>query len=115
MRNPQYSTAVLFATLTLTASLNSSAAPEGYELLEDIPPPPKVIEGQPLDKPTITIKKDGEKKIEEYSINGDVYMIKVTPPNGTPYYLHREERDGAWIDDGPSPLPSIPKWVIFRF
>lgn len=92
-----------------------AAAPGDAELLEEVPPPPKIIEGQPIDKPTITKRKDGENELEEYSINGNVYMIKVTPPSGKPYYLHREDRDGAWVNDGPTRPLSVPQWTLFRF
>ncbi|MGP1716274.1 MAG: DUF2782 domain-containing protein [Methylophilus sp.] len=92
-----------------------AAAPGNAELLEEVPSPPKIIEGQPIDQPTITKRKDGENELEEYSINGDVYMVKVTPPSGKPYYLHREDRNGDWVNDGPTRPLSVPKWTLFRF
>jgi hypothetical protein len=92
-----------------------AAAPGNAELLEEVPSPPKIIEGQPIDQPTITKRKDGENQLEEYSINGDVYMVKVTPPSGKPYYLHREDRNGDWVNDGPTRPLSVPKWTLFRF
>lgn len=92
-----------------------AATPKDAELLEEVPSPPKIIEGQPIDKPTVTQRKDGENQIEEYSLNGQVYMIKVTPPSGESYYLHREDRDGAWVHDGPQRPLSVPKWILFRF
>ncbi|HEY0905702.1 MAG TPA: DUF2782 domain-containing protein [Methylophilus sp.] len=102
--------------LAMSASLHAvAAAPKDAELLEEVPSPPKIIEGQPIDKPTITNRKDGENQIEEYSLNGQVYMIKVTPPSGKSYYLHREDRDGAWVHDGPTQPVSVPKWILFRF
>lgn len=92
-----------------------AATPSDAELLEEVPSPPKVIEGQPIDEPTISKRKDGENEIEEYSINGEVYMVKVTPPSGKPYYLHREDRNGDWVNDGPTRPLSVPKWILFRF
>lgn len=92
-----------------------AATPKDAELLEEVPSPPKVIEGQPMDKPTITNRKDGENQIEEYSLNGEVYMVKVTPPSGKSYYLHREDRNGDWVHDGPTRPLSVPKWILFRF
>lgn len=92
-----------------------AATPSDAELLEEIPSPPKVIEGQPIDKPSINKRKEADNEIEEYSMNGEVYMVKVTPPNGKSYYLHREDRDGAWVNDGPTRPMSVPKWILFRF
>jgi hypothetical protein len=91
------------------------ATPSDAELLEEVPSPPKIIEGQPIDQPTISKRKDGDNEVEEYSVNGNVYMVKVTPPSGKPYYLHREDRNGDWVNDGPTRPLSVPKWTLFRF
>lgn len=96
-------------------SWSALARPSNLEPLEEVPPPPKVMEGEPMEEPQITIRKKGEDTIEEYRIHGELYMMKVTPKRGQPYYLHRNERGGDWIHDGPNPPLSIPKWIIFRF
>jgi len=41
--------------------------------------------------------------------------VKVTPPSGKSYYLHREDRNGDWVHDGPTRPLSVPKWILFRF
>ena len=97
-----------------------AAAPANAELLEDVPPPPKVQSGEALDgdisdEPVITIRKKGKDTIEEYRINGELYMMKVTPEHGVPYYLHKEDQDGGWVNDGPLKPLVVPKWIIFRF
>jgi hypothetical protein len=92
-----------------------AATPADAELLEDVPPPPKVIEGQPMDEPEVTIRKKGEDSIEEYRINGELYMMKVTPKSGKPYYLHKPEQGGEWVNIGPNPPLSVPHWILFRF
>ena len=90
--------------------------PDNLEPLEDVPPPPKVSDGEALEgEPQVTIRKKGADTIEEYRINGELYMMKVTPEHGVPYYLHKEDSDGAWLNDGPSPPLSVPKWILFRF
>lgn len=82
--------------------------------LEDIPPP-ALSNDQNADEPQITIVKKKGETIEEYRVNGQLYMMKVTPEHGVPYYLHKEDQDGAWINDGPNQPVVIPKWTIFRF
>ncbi len=82
--------------------------------LEDIPPPAMSNEENP-DEPQITIVKKKGETIEEYRVNGQLYMMKVTPNHGVPYYLHKEDKDGVWINDGPTPPNIIPKWILFRF
>jgi hypothetical protein len=89
-------------------------SPADLQPLEDIPPPAISNDENP-DEPQITIiKKQGE-TIEEYRINGQLYMMKVTPEHGVPYYLQKEDQEGGWLNVGPNPPLIIPKWTIFRF
>jgi len=108
---------VLFALVAGLYSFCASAAdrPNNLETLEEVPPPPKVLEGEPMEEPQVTIRKKGEDTIEEYRIHGELYMMKVTPKSGVPYYLHKEDQDGGWVNVGPNPPLSVPKWIIFRF
>lgn len=105
-------------SLLLTAS-SFAAQPDNLEPLEQVQPPPKVVDGEALEdpaiEPQITIRKKGADTIEEYRINGEMYMMKVTPEHGVPYYLHKEDSNGAWVNVGPNPPLSVPKWIIFRF
>ena len=89
--------------------------PNNLELLEDLSSPPKSID-ETLVEPQITIVKKGTDTVEEYRVNGELYMMKITPSHGVPYYLQKQDQEGGWSRlDGPSPPLSIPKWVIFRF
>ena len=63
--------------------------PEGTE---GIPIPPKV-EGEQLE-PTVTIREEEDRRVEEYRMNGQVYMVKVTPTGGIPYYYIDTDGDG---------------------
>ncbi|NCW36115.1 MAG: DUF2782 domain-containing protein [Methylophilaceae bacterium] len=92
-------------------------AEKKLEPLEEVKPPPKNFESDVVDEPQITITKKGGDTVEEYRINGELYMMKVTPAAGGPaYYLLKEDQDGGWAKyDGPSQPLTVPKWVIFRF
>jgi hypothetical protein len=107
-------TAKLFFLLLIAFHSFSALAvepPPNLELLEEVPPP--AITNK--DEPEITvIKKNGE-TVEEYRINGQLYMMKITPAHGVPYYMHKEDQDGGWLMDGPNPPLIVPKWTIFRF
>ena len=77
------------------------AAPDNLEPLEAVQPPPKIVDGEALEgEPQITIRKKGAETIQEYRINGELYMMKVTPAHGVPYYLHKEDQDGGWVNTG---------------
>jgi hypothetical protein len=64
----------------------------------------------------VTIIKQTEQTVEEYRANGKLYMIKITPKNGIPYYLVDDQGDGKFarqegLDSGIRP----PRWIIHRF
>jgi hypothetical protein len=88
-------------------------------VLEPIPepgPPPGGADADSANEPQITITKRGGDQVEEYRLNGKLYMIKVTPPNGKPYYLIDQNGDGAMTrSDVTGPRMSVPQWVIKRF
>lgn len=88
--------------------------PADLQPLEELAPPTISNDADP-DEPQITIVKKKGETIEEYRINGQLYMMKVTPSHGVPYYLHKEDQNGGWINSGPTPPLSIPKWTIFTF
>lgn len=80
------------------------------------PPPPPGFELDPALEPQVTIRKRGEDTVEEYRISGKLYMIKVTPPGGRPYFLIDERGDGKFSrqeshDTGLRP----PMWIIHQF
>ncbi|NII12317.1 DUF2782 domain-containing protein [Oleiagrimonas sp. C23AA] len=45
--------------------------------------PAKIKSGQPM--PDVKVHNEGDKTVEEYSRNGQVYMVRVTPKHGVPY------------------------------
>ena len=40
------------------------------------------------------LRQEEDRTIEEYSFNGQVYMVKVTPEGGIPYYYIDTDGDG---------------------
>jgi len=71
-------------------------AQQDTDELADLPPPPPMppkIVGEEVE-PSVRIRKEEENLVEEYSINGRIYMVKVTPKNGPPYYYFDEDGDG---------------------
>jgi hypothetical protein len=81
-----------------------------------IPPPPPGMVGDDLE-PQITITKRGDDKVEEHRVNGKLYMMKVTPSHGVPYYLVDEKGDGNWTpkDTADAAHIRVPMWVIGTF
>ena len=80
------------------------------------PPPPAGFEPDPALEPQVTIYKRGTDTVEEYRLNGRVYMIKITPTAGKPYFLVDNVGNGKFVrhDDYDTGLRP-PSWVIFQF
>ena len=67
--------------------------------------------------PDIRILTDKHSTIEEYRSHGRLYMIKITPKKGRPYYLIDADGDGDMETrrNDLSPNLMIPSWVIFSW
>jgi len=100
-------------------SITAFAAKPVPDNLEPLPPPPVFAPGPDDavgDEPQVTITKQTEQTIEEYRSGGKLYMIKITPKHGKPYYLVDDRGDGKFsrqesLDSG----LRVPRWVIHNF
>jgi hypothetical protein len=109
----------LLAALLLAIALPVAAQQSKPPVLQPLPEPPPPPPGQELDpalEPQVTILKRGTDTVEEHRVNGKLYMIKITPARGKPYYLVDNRGDGTFarqdsLDSGVRP----PMWVIFQF
>jgi hypothetical protein len=104
-----------FALLILLIACLALAAPAAIHA--DEPPPGGEFTGGLDDEPEVTIIRRDDAIIEEYRVGGQLYMIKVTPRKGIPYYLVDTDGDGR-LDSRRSELAEdlmIPSWTLFRW
>ncbi|AKH22205.1 hypothetical protein AAY24_10710 [Sedimenticola thiotaurini] len=100
---------MLLAPLPVLAQ-ESAALPQPPEI------PPQVESGEVLE-PEVTIIESDKGTTEEYRISGRLYMVKITPVAGPPYYLLDSNGDGV-LDVREEARPgniSIPQWVLFSW
>lgn len=74
--------------------------------------PPSAVPGS-----DVVIIQHKDETVEEYRIGGRIYMIKVEPSKGVPYYLVDTDGDGK-LESHYSDLTEnilIPQWVLFRW
>ncbi len=101
----------------VTAEPTPEAAAE--ELVPDPAPPDlpdRLEDGQPIE-PDVTIVRKGDAVVEEYRANGRMFMVKITPKVGKPYYLLDKDGDGR-MESRMSDLYedfAVPQWVIFSW
>jgi len=68
--------------------------PPKLEAVPEAPEPPMPVQSGETLEPDITIIRKGKKTIQEYRRGGRLYMIKVIPDIGPPYYFLDNDGDG---------------------
>ncbi len=107
---------LMFVCLTNSVwSQDNSNAP-----LDAVPPPPDIPEplqsGEAIE-PEVTILQRQDSTVEEYRLNGNLYMVKIIPAAGVPYYLIDRDGDGM-MEFRTSKLGDdvvTPQWVLFEW
>lgn len=111
---------LLCSLLSAVVIAQTTQRPDAELRITDLPPPPpppKMIERVDEElEPQITIVKKTGLTVEEYRSGGKLYMIKITPKIGKPYYMVDEFGDGKFsrqegLDSGLRP----PRWTIHKF
>lgn len=85
--------------LTAAFLLASSNALQAADADTPPPMPDSAPESSDTDQelqPEVTIIQREEGVFEEYRQNGQLYMIKITPSHGFPYYLIDSDGDGSF-------------------
>ena len=105
-------------TLLLIASFAAWAQtrPPQLEPLPEPPPPPPLPAGPAVDEPRVRIPVQEGDKIEPVRRNGVVIAVRVTPPNGKPYFLIDTSGNGSWMRrDSLDTGLAVPMFPILEF
>lgn len=103
--------AFVLASLPALAADKAPAPPPGSTPVPDGAPTPGEIR-----EPSITIRTVRGQRLEEYRLRGKLYMVRVTPPRGKPYYLiDQMGRGGFSRHEGPAEPTAVPQWVLRTF
>jgi hypothetical protein len=106
---------LLFLALSVAAAgALAQQRPPKLEPLPEPPAPPLVRDGS--DEPRVRIAPQEGDRVEELREGGNIVMLKVTPPNGIPYYLMDLTGSGNWTRrDSLDPGIRVPMWTIKSF
>ena len=112
------------AALILASCLTSAYAQDAQEEAEapdtggflqapEVVPSP--VTGEAVE-PDITIRESGGEIVYEYRVRGVLYMVRVQPQFGPPYYYYDINGDGL-IDaqERSTRNTSVPQWVLFEW
>lgn len=104
--------------LLVTALPVHAVPPPDLEPLPELPPPavetppaPTGLADEGLEPEVKIIKRDNA-VIHEYRSGGRLYMVKVIPTRGYPYYLYDADGNGSLESRQDRLEPVIPRWVI---
>lgn len=109
----------LLASFAIEAAAQSAARtrPPGTMPLDEVPPPPAMVEGDPSIEPQVTVRTEDGQSVQEYRVKGKLYMQRVTPKHGRAYVLMDHKGDGTFtrqdntLDNG----VRVPQWVLLDF
>ena len=106
--------ALFLALSVVAAGALAQQPPPKLEPLPEPPPPPLIRDG--ADDPRVVIKPQEGDKVEEMREGGRIVMLKVTPPNGIPYYLMDLNGSGNFARrESLDPGIRVPMWTIKTF
>jgi hypothetical protein len=107
----------VFIFIMLPLFVSADEPPPQIDATPEPPDLPMPVESGETLEPDITIIRRGEKTIQEYSVNGQIYMIKIIPDIGPAYYLIDKDGDGNMevrgtdLDNG----ININQWQIYSW
>ena len=105
-----------FLALALAACAGLAAAADPGQ---DVPIPKKKAPppGSEQVAPEVTIRTAGNgDRVEEYREGGKVYMVRIVPVRGKPYYLYDDDRNGR-LDRSDADRHAIAPvyWTIYEW
>jgi len=105
-------TAAFIATASLPVAAWSETKPKTYP---EPPELPSTYQGETVE-PEITIIEASQGTVYEYRVRGQLYMAKVQPQVGPPYYLLDTTGDGQ-LDTRKDRVwdTGLPQWVLFSW
>jgi hypothetical protein len=101
--------------LLIAAAVVLAASAHAQPPLPEPPPLPDAYRGDAIE-PEVTIIETGRELIYEYRVRGRLYMVRVQPQVGPPYFMLDTDGDGLMDAQESDPRNiAIPQWVLFSW
>ncbi len=67
--------------------------------------------------PQVRVRDYENRTVEEFSVNSNVYMVRITPTAGAPYYLVDTDGSGdmEWNRGQPGFDMQVPQWALLSW
>ncbi|MGD2118013.1 MAG: DUF2782 domain-containing protein [Chromatiales bacterium] len=106
----------LLLAMPLYAEPVDSPPPVAPTPLPSVPPPPPEIQSGQVLEPGVTIIQTENETIYEYRAGSRLYMVRVVPRVGPPYYFFDRDGDGELDIDKDDPHSNVVnQWILFRW
>jgi hypothetical protein len=104
------------SALLSLALLGASAVPADDGRVLPVPEVPAPYTGDSVGVPEVTIRETETEVIYEYRIRGRIYMVRIDPIAGPPYYLLDIDGDGELdVQQQEMPELAVPQWQLFSW
>lgn len=105
----RYGAVLLGVGLSMTVWAQVPAPPE-------LPPVETVVPDVEAAEPEVNIVQTERGTVEEYRRGGQLYLVKVIPYRGPPYYFFDRDGDGSLETSGWwHPEVAVPMWRLFSW
>jgi len=105
--------AAAFGAAASFAVAQAEPEPKAFPEPPDIPS--ATYQGETVE-PEVTIIETEKETIYEYRVRGQLYMVKVQPQLGPPYYLLDTNGDGRLdVQQDRVWNNAVPQWVLFNW
>jgi len=109
-------TAVLVLLLLMAAGPAPAQDEGGMFSLPTPDVPSGPYPGESVSAPEVTIRETETETIYEYRVKGRVYMVRIEPVVGPPYYLLDTDGDGTLdVQQQEVPDMAVPQWLLFSW
>lgn len=103
-----------FLILALLGGVGVARSADGQAIEAPAPPPP-LQSGEPLE-PEVKIRRTPRATIYEYRRNGSLFMVRVLPSSGAPYYFVDTDGDGALDYQPGEPVQDTTnQWILLQW
>lgn len=113
----KYTLYILVIICLIKPAWSQDISTQGLDAVPASPDIPEPLQSGEAIEPEVTILQKQGSTVEEYRMNGNLYMVKVTPSTGVPYYLIDRDGDGR-MESRTSKLGDdvvTPQWVLFQW
>jgi len=117
MRTALATLAIALMSLPVAAQSVARERPAGTVPLDEVPPPPQIAQVDPALETQVTTRTDDEgQTVQEYRVNGKVFMERITPRNGRPYVIMHDRGDNTFTrQDNTLDRLRVPQWTLWEF